>query len=48
MNWDHIIKNGTIVTPQDSYKGNIYIKNGKIAAITSDELEGKAKEVTDA
>jgi allantoinase len=48
MNWDHIIKNGTIVKPQDSYKGNIYIKNGKIAAITSDELEGKAKEVTDA
>ena len=46
--WDHIIKNGTIVTGSESQKANIYIKNGKIAAITADELPGEAKEVTDA
>lgn len=48
MPWDHIIKNGTIVTPTESYKGNIYIKDGKIAAVSSTELPGEAKEITDA
>lgn len=48
MVWDHVIKNGTIVNSQESFKANIYIKNGKIAAITSEELEGEAKECTDA
>jgi len=48
MPWDHVIKNGTIVTPTESYRGNIYIKGGKIAAISSTELPGEAKEITDA
>ena len=48
MNWDHVISNGTIVTSQDSYKGNIYVKDGKIAAITSEDLGGNATEITDA
>ncbi len=48
MYWDHIIKNGTIVTTNDSYKANIYVQNGKIAAVTSDELPGDAAEITDA
>lgn len=48
MNWDHVIKNGTIVTAADTFRGNIYIRDEKIAAITADELPGDAKEVTDA
>lgn len=48
MNWDHIIYNGTIATSKDIFKGNIYIKNGKIAAITSEDLGGNATEITDA
>ena len=48
MFWDHIILNGTLVTPQECYKANIYIKDGKISAITDGLLEGGAKEVTDA
>lgn len=48
MEFDLLIKNGTIVTPEDAYKGNIYIKNGKIAAITNDELRSDVGEVVDA
>lgn len=46
--WDHVIQNGTIVTGTDSYKANIYVKDGKIAAITSETLPGEVKEITDA
>lgn len=46
--WDHIIKNGTIVSSEETYVGNIYIKDGIIQAITVDELEGDALEVTNA
>ncbi|MCL1631181.1 allantoinase AllB [Sporolactobacillus sp. CPB3-1] len=48
MNWDCVIKNGTIVTPNDTYKADIYIKDGKIAAISSEPLEGNTKRETDA
>lgn len=48
MVWDHIIKNGEIVLPSTRMKANIYIKNGKIAAITNENIEGEADEVTDA
>lgn len=48
MKWDHVIKNGLIVDTQKIFPGNIYIKNGKIAAISQDELAGEAGEVTDA
>ena len=48
MKWDHIIKNGTIVTGSETYKANIYVKDGKIAAITADEHPGEATETTDA
>lgn len=48
MQWDHLIKNGTIVTPESSYQANVYIKEGKIASISQDLLEGVAKETTDA
>ncbi len=48
MKWDHVILNGTLVTAAETYKANIYIKDGKIAAITSDQLDGEADEITDA
>ncbi|MGI6686065.1 MAG: allantoinase AllB [Bacillota bacterium] len=48
MKWDHVIKNGLIVDSEKIYPGNIYIKNEKIAAISQDELDGDAMEVTDA
>ena len=46
--WDHVIKNGTIVTGTEKMKADIYVKNGKIAAVTNQKLPGEAKEVTDA
>lgn len=48
MTWDHVIKNGTIVTASESYVADIYVKDGQIAAITTEQLGGKAKETTDA
>lgn len=48
MTWDHIIKNGKIVTSNETYVGNIYIKDGKIARISNEEVTETAKEVTDA
>ena len=48
MQWDHVILNGTLVTATDTFKGNIYVKDGKIFAITEGLLEGDAKETTDA
>ncbi|MDR0840657.1 MAG: allantoinase AllB [Christensenellaceae bacterium] len=48
MPWDHIIKNGTIVTAADTFVADIYVQNGKIAAITKEALPGVAREVTDA
>ncbi len=48
MQWDHIIKNGNIVLNNTIEQGNIYIKNGLIEAISKNELQGDAKQVTDA
>ncbi|EST12651.1 allantoinase AllB [Sporolactobacillus laevolacticus] len=48
MSWDYVIKNGTLVTSNESFKANIYIKDGKIAAISDQPLEGEAKTETDA
>ena len=33
MKWDHIIRNGTIVGEDQLYPGDIYVKDGRIAAI---------------
>jgi len=55
MKWDHIIKNGTIVTGSETYKANIYVKDGKIAipagkkdkeVIAADEESGEKLEKT--
>lgn len=50
MSFDLLIKNGTIVTSKEAYKGNLYIKNGKIEAITNNELlsDVDVKDVVDA
>ncbi|UOQ48926.1 allantoinase AllB [Gracilibacillus caseinilyticus] len=48
MVWDLKIINGTIVNALESYQANIFVKDGKIAAITSEDLPGEAKEVIDA
>jgi len=48
MKWDHIVKNGTIVTSTDSYQADIYIKDGKIAAVSTVDLGSDAQEITDA
>ncbi|MGM8211907.1 allantoinase AllB [Virgibacillus sp. W0430] len=48
MHWDHIVTNGHIVTSTSDFVANIYIKDGKIAAISNEALDGEAKEVTDA
>ncbi|MCQ2009564.1 allantoinase AllB [Sporolactobacillus sp. STSJ-5] len=48
MNWDYVIKNGTIVTPHETYQAHIYINDGKIAAISKQPLDGEATRETDA
>lgn len=48
MYWDHAILNGEIVTSDNRYKANIYIKDGKIACISREYLAETAKETTDA
>lgn len=48
MNWDHIIKNGTVVTEEAVYQADIYMKDGKIHSISADPLDGEAAEITDA
>ncbi len=44
---DLLIKNGTIVTPKDTFKADIGVKDGKIVAIAS-KISEKAGEVVDA
>ena len=48
MTWDHVILNGKLVSPSDTMEANIYIKDGKIEAITKELLPGDAHETTDA
>jgi allantoinase len=48
MKFDLLIKNGSIVTSESTYQGNIYVKDGKIAAITNEEWAVDVKEIVDA
>lgn len=48
MDWDHVILHGTLVSGTNISKGHIYLKDGKIAAISDRVLDGKAKKTTDA
>lgn len=45
--WDLKIVDGTIVTGTETYKADIYVRDGKIAAITEEDL-GEAKETLNA
>ena len=48
MTFDKLIMNANMVTASGDSHGNIYIKDGKIAAITDTLLEGEALETIDA
>lgn len=47
MQWQHAIKNGRVYTDGQFIQTNIYVKNGKIAALSDQDL-GEAQTVTDA
>jgi dihydroorotase-like cyclic amidohydrolase len=47
MIWDHIIKMAPFYSGT-CYPANIYVKDGKIAAVTQEELLGTAVETSDA
>ena len=44
MMWDLLIKNADYVSEHQIEHGNIYVKDGKIAAISAELLAGDAKE----
>ena len=46
--WDLAIINGNIVSSQGCYKGNVYVRDGKIGAVTAKPLAEEAKETIDA
>lgn len=48
MVWDHVVRGGTVVTPERCGRADIYIREGKIAEITPRLLPGDALETTDA
>lgn len=48
MKWDCIIRNGIVVDENHEFNSDIYIRNGKIVAITTDLLEGTAETEIDA
>jgi len=48
MHYDLILKNGTVVTPEQSYSGGVAVKNGKIALVGKLDESNTADEVYDA
>ncbi|KHF39459.1 allantoinase AllB [Halalkalibacter okhensis] len=48
MKWDLVVKHGTIITSTEQFKGFIYINNGKIVAVTAEQLPVETTEVIDA
>ncbi|WP_235046386.1 allantoinase AllB [Bhargavaea cecembensis] len=45
--WDQAFINGVIVDEDHTFKGNIYVKDGKIEAVSETQLEGNVKETVD-
>ena len=41
MSYDLVIKNGALVTPEATIQANVGVKDGRIAAIASEELSGR-------
>ena len=48
MNADLVIKNGWVVTPEESFKGGVAIKDEKFVAIGTDDVLPKGTEEIDA
>ena len=48
MNWNQIIRNGKLVTANETVEADIYIKDGKIAAISKERLPGDCEDIIDA
>ena len=48
MHYDLVLKNGTLVTSTESFKGDVAVKNGKIAFTGKLEESDTADEVYDA
>jgi dihydroorotase len=48
MEWDTVIEHGMLVTPDATFKANLYIKDGKIAALSDQPLSGAARKRIDA
>ena len=48
MDWDRVIYNGTVVNDDGMQRADIYIRDGRIAAVTSERLPGTVGEATDA
>ncbi len=46
--WDLIIKNGTAVTGSETFPANIYVRDGKIEAISNIPLDGNSTNTIDA
>ena len=48
MNADLVIKNGTVVTPEETFKGGVAIKDGVFVAFGTDDNLPKGNEEIDA
>lgn len=48
MDWDRVIYNGTVVNDDGMQRADIYIRDGRVAAVTSERLPGTVGEATDA
>ena len=48
MDWDRVIYNGTVVNDDGMQRADIYIRDGRVAAVTSERLPGNVGETTDA
>ncbi|MGH7830424.1 MAG: amidohydrolase family protein, partial [Candidatus Binatia bacterium] len=48
MSADLVIKNGRVVTPQETFKGGVAIRDGVFVAIGTDDILPQAKEEIDA
>ena len=40
MDWDRVIYNGTVVNDDGMQRADIYIRDGRVAAVTSERLPG--------
>ena len=48
MDWARVIYNGTVVNDDGMQRADIYIRDGRVAAVTSERLPGTVGEATDA